>query len=383
MLRGMPSNFGSFRLFTLRGIEVRVHWSWTIIFLVLSWTLADSGFFGAYRDWPVIARWVLGVTTMLLFFCSVVGHELAHSLMAQHYGMRVPSITLFAFGGVSMIATEMRTAGQEFVVAIVGPLSSWAMAAVCGLLWLVLGDSPARLVLGYIGGTNAVLGLFNLLPGFPLDGGRVLRAAIWARSKDVVRATRIAANGGRVVGYGLMVLGVFALWQRDTIGLWYILIGMFLRSAAGQSYGDVMSEVLLRDVPARQLMAAPPDPVEWSTTLLDLLDTRVTSSTDHVFLVRRNDAITGLLTVTDIVRVPRDDWSRTHAQDVMVPAEKVITIAPSTSIVDAMRMMQEHSIHQLPVLEDGRLLGIVTLAEVVRQAEIRMRGGNGRPPRPL
>src|SRR3954463_10416087 len=109
----MPTNFGSFRLFTLRGIEVRVPWSWTIIFLVLSWTLADSGFFGAYRDWPVIARWALGVTTMLLFFCSVVGHELAHSLMAQHYGMRVPSITLFAFGGVSMIATEMRTAWQE------------------------------------------------------------------------------------------------------------------------------------------------------------------------------------------------------------------------------------------------------------------------------
>ena len=379
----MPTNIGSFRIFTLRGIEVRVHWSWTIIFLVLSWTLADSGFFGTYRDWPVIARWALGVATMLLFFCSVVAHELAHSLTAQYFGMRVPSITLFAFGGVSMIATEMRTAGQEFVVAIVGPMTSWAIGGICGLLWFVLGDSPARLVLGYIGGTNAILGLFNLLPGFPLDGGRVLRAAIWARSKDLVRATRIAANGGRVVGYGLMVLGVYTLWQRDTSGLWFILIGMFLRSAANQSYRDVMSEVVLRDVPASQLMAPPPDPVEWSTTLLDLLDTRVTSSIDHVFLVRRNSAITGLLTVTDIVRVPRGDWATTHAQDVMVPTEKVITIAPATSIVEAMRMMQEHNIHQLPVLDDGRLLGVVTLAEVVRQAEIRMRGGNDRPPRPL
>ncbi|MFA7296726.1 MAG: site-2 protease family protein, partial [Dehalococcoidia bacterium] len=169
-----------FRIATVRGIEVRVHWSWLAIFLVLSWTLADTGFGGEYPTWPLASRWVLGLVTMLLFFLSVLAHELAHSLMAQHYGMRVPSITLFAFGGVSSIAGEMQTAGQEFRVAVVGPLTSWAVAIVCGALWLVVPDSAARTVLGYLGSTNLILGLFNLLPGFPLDGGRVLRSIVWA-----------------------------------------------------------------------------------------------------------------------------------------------------------------------------------------------------------
>ena len=140
-----------FRIATVRGIEVRVHWSWLAIFLVLSWTLADTGFFGQYTAWPLAQRWALGLITMLLFFLSVLAHELAHSLTAQHYGMRVPSITLFAFGGVSSIAGEMQTAGQEFRVAVVGPLTSWAIAIICGALWLVIPASAANTAVGYLG----------------------------------------------------------------------------------------------------------------------------------------------------------------------------------------------------------------------------------------
>jgi Zn-dependent protease len=379
----MSLSNGAFRIITIRGIEIRAHWSWSLIFVALTWSLAESGFFGIYSDWPTAARWALGVVTVFLFFLSVIAHELAHSLMAQRYGMQVPSITLFAFGGVSSIATEMQTAGQEFRVAVVGPLTSWAVALVCGGLWLVIPESPARTIAWYIGYTNAVLGLFNLLPGFPLDGGRVLRSAIWGRTKDLAKATRIAANGGRVVAYGLMILGVFVLWQRDSTGLWYILIGLFLQSAANSSYRELMAEILLRDVPARLLMVAPPAPVEANMRLIDIVDSRVASSLDRVFLVSRKGVIAGLLTVTDIVRVPRDEWMTKLAGEVMVPAERVVTITPDTGIVDAMRTMQEHEVHQLPVLEDGRLVGMVTLAEVVRQAEIRLRGGNGRPPRPL
>ena len=372
-----------FRIATVRGIEVRIHWSWVAIFLVLSWTLADTGFFGEYASWSLSARWVLGLVTMLLFFLSVLAHELAHSLMAQHYGMRVPSITLFAFGGVSSIAGEMQTAGQEFKVAIVGPLTSWLVAGVCGALWFVAPDSAARTVLGYLGSTNLILGVFNLLPGFPLDGGRVLRSIVWARTHDLLRSTRIAANGGRVVAFGLMALGLYTLFQRDSSGLWYILIGLFLHNAASSSYRELMAEILLRDIPARLLMVPPPPPVEANQTLVSIVDERVTSSLDRVFIVRRVDRIVGLLSVTDIVRVPRSEWLTKLAGEAMIPAEQVLTITPDTGIVEAMRIMQEHDVHQLPVLEDGRLVGMVTLAEVIRQAEIRLRGGNGRPPRPL
>ena len=372
-----------FRIATVRGIEVRVHWSWVAIFLVLSWTLADTGFFGQYTAWPLAQRWALGLITMLLFFLSVLAHEMAHSLTAQHYGMRVPSITLFAFGGVSSIAGEMQTAGQEFRVAIVGPLTSWAVAIVCGALWLVVPESAASTVVGYLGSTNLILGLFNLLPGFPLDGGRVLRSIVWARTNDLPKSTRIAANGGRVVAFGLMAWGLYTLFQRDASGLWLILIGLFLHNAAASSYRELMAEILLRDIPARLLMVAPPPPVEANQTLVSIVDERVTSSLDRVFIVRRVNRIVGLLSVTDIVRVPRDEWLTKLAGEAMVPAEQVLTIAPDTGIVEAMRIMQEHDVHQLPVLEDGRLVGMVTLAEVVRQAEIRLRGGSGSPPRSL
>lgn len=372
-----------FRIATVRGIEVRIHWSWVAIFLVLSWTLADTGFFGEYQSWALGPRWVLGLVTMLLFFLSVLAHELAHSLMAQHSGMRAPSITLFAFGGVSSIAGEMQTAGQEFKVAIVGPLTSWAVALVCGAVWLVVPDSAARTVLGYLGSTNLILGVFNLLPGFPLDGGRVLRSIVWARTKDLPKSTKIAANGGRVVAFGLMALGLYTLFQRDSSGLWYILIGLFLHNAAASSYRELMAEILLRDIPARLLMVPPPPPVEANQSLVSIVDDRVTSSLDRVFLVQRAGRVVGLLSVTDIVRVPRGEWLTKLAGEAMVPAEQVFTITPDTGIVEAMRIMQEHDVHQLPVLEDGRLVGMVPLAEVVRQAEIRLRGGNGRPPRPL
>jgi Zn-dependent protease len=307
-----------------------VHWSWLAIFLVLSWTLADTGFFGQYIGWPLASRWVLGLVTMLLFFLSVLAHELAHSLTAQHYGMRVPSITLFAFGGVSSIAGEMQTAGQEFRVAIVGPLTSWAVAFVCGALWLIVPESAARTVLGYLGSTNLILGLFNLLPGFPLDGGRVLRSIVWARTQDLPKSTRIAANGGRVVAFGLMAWGLYTLFQRDSSGLWLILIGLFLHNAAASSYRDLMAEILLRDIPARLLMVPPPPPVEANQTLVSIVDERVTSSLDRVFIVRRADRIVGLLSVTDIVRVPRSEWLTKLAGEAMVPAEQVVTIAPDT-----------------------------------------------------
>jgi CBS domain-containing protein len=229
-------------------------------------------------------------------------------------------------------------------------------------------------VFGYLAITNTVLGVFNLLPGFPLDGGRVLRAAVWAWKRDVLRATRVAARGGSLVAYGLMVLGFLVLFTpARTSGVWYVVIGFYLRSTSRRSYHDLMSDLLMRGMPARDLMLVPPDPVAASMSLQQLVDERVVPSNDRAFMAERDGAIVGMLTITDIVRVQRQQWKATTVQAVMVPVERVVTVGPDTQIVEAMRLMRERDVHQLPVLEDGRLVGLVTRVEVLSEIEASMR----------
>src|SRR5690606_38985747 len=193
-----------FKIGTVRGIEIRVHWSWIFIFTLITWSLAE-GFFGTqFPEWSDGERWGWAAGTSVMFFGSVLFHELSHAFVAQSFGMVVPSITLFIFGGVSNIGGEMRTAGQEFRIAIAGPLSSWVLAAIFVGLALVFADSNAGEVLAYLGLVNFVLGAFNLLPGFPLDGGRVFRSIVWARTKDLVKATRIASAVGGGIAWVLI-----------------------------------------------------------------------------------------------------------------------------------------------------------------------------------
>jgi Zn-dependent protease len=294
--------------------------------------------------------------------------------MAQRYGLPVPSITLFAFGGVAAVASEMRSAGEEFRVAIVGPLMSWAIGLTSGGLWWLLRDTPPGTVCGYLAATNIVLGVFNLLPGFPLDGGRVLRSAVWARTRDLIRATRVAARSGAVVAYGLMAVGVLVLFTpMRASGAWYVVIGFYLRSTARRSYREMMSDLVLRDIPTRDLMLVPPEPVEATMLLQDLVDERVVPTTDRAFVVERDDVIVGLLTITDIVRAQRARWGTTTAEAVMIPVARVVTVTPETQLVEAMRLMRERDVHQLPVLDEGRLVGMVTRAEVLREIETAMR----------
>ena len=374
MLFGMPATFGSFRIGRIRGIDIRVHWSWVIIFFFLAWTLEGGPFLSNYPQWPAFQRWLAAIITTVLFFMSVLAHELAHSVVAQRYGLHVPSITLFAFGGVAAVASEVQTAEQEFKVAVVGPLTSWAIGLISAGLWWLLRDTPPGTVCGYLAMTNIVLGVFNLLPGFPLDGGRVLRAAVWARTRDLIRATRVAARSGAVVSYGLMALGVVVLFTpMRASGVWYVVIGFYLRSTARRSYRELMSELVLRDIPARDLMLVPPEPVEAAMPLQDLVDERVVPTTDRAFVVQRDRVIVGLLTITDIVRVPRTQWATTAAQAVMVPVARVVTVTPETQLVEAMRLMRERDVHQLPVLAEGRLVGMVTRAEVLQEIESAMR----------
>lgn len=371
-------------------MEIRVHWSWVLIVFWLVWVLADrSGPIGRAFPAGTGSAWVPAALTVLLFFGCVILHELAHAVMARRYGVEVPSITLFAFGGVASVATDMRHARDEFVVAIVGPLTSWGLAAVFGLLWLglggptvgVAGGSGAVTITGYLAVTNAVLGLFNLLPGFPLDGGRVLRAAVWGGSHDIVLATRVAARSGSVVAYSFIALGFVCLLLRSAVpgfdlfalGLWNLWIGFFLRSATRRSYRELMSELMLRDTTAAAMMQRPPDPVPASMSMQELVDTRVVPTDERAFLVWRGDAVAGMVTLTDVIRLPRQRWPSTPVTEAMVPVERLVTVTPELPLTAAVRLMQERNVAHLPVLDDGRLVGLLALADVERQVETRIR----------
>jgi Zn-dependent protease/CBS domain-containing protein len=359
----------AFTIGRIRGISIQVHWSWLLILSLLTWSFSE-GLFGEELGVAAPARWFAGIATALLFFSSVLLHELAHSFVAQGYGMRVPSITLFVFGGVSSIAEEMRTAGQEFKVALAGPLTSWVLGALF-FLGSLLTSGAFNGMFQYLAFINGLLGAFNLLPGFPLDGGRVLRAIVWARTHSLQRATVIAARGGVAISYIMILGGIGWLFTFGAGGLWYILIGMFLKSAAEGALATLIVETALRDVPVSAVMQPAPAPVHAAVSVQRLVDERMLATGERAFLVEEGGTIVGLITAPDIARTPREAWARTPVSAAMVPAERVQTVEPQSRLLDAMRLLQEHDVHQLPVLERGRVVGLLSRADVMRHIELR------------
>lgn len=366
-------NFGaSLSIARIRGIDIRIHWSWLIIFWLI--TFGVAGIFGEIvEEWSDTERYMAAVVASSLFFVSILAHELSHAFVAQSYGLRVPSITLFILGGVASLADEAEDARQEFRVAIVGPLMSFALAGGFGLIWLVLRSESISAVPGYLALINLALGVFNLLPGFPLDGGRVFRSIIWGRTGSRVRATRIAARVGSGIAYLMIAGGVVLLAMGEFGGLWYILIGLFLRGAASGSEQAVLIEQALADVHVREVMQPPPEPVPAGTTLQELVDTRVLATGDRCYLVGREGAVIGLITTSDLTDVSRERWTTARIEDAMIPESEIIVIEPDAPVLEGLQRMQEHDIHQLPVIEEGRLLGLLTRGDVMRQIELRRR----------
>ena len=361
----------------LRGIAIRVHWSWVFIFTLVAWSLATGIFPDLVPGWSPQARWAAALAAALVFFLSVLLHELSHAFVAQRYGMSVPSITLFIFGGVSNIDGEMQSAGQEFRVAIAGP----AMSLLLGLVFTAVGfavPGDGAQVLFYLGFVNFALGVFNLLPGFPLDGGRVFRSIVWARTHDLARATKIAARVGIGIAWALIVLGIMTVLVAGIVGLWYVLIGLFLKSASESAYGQLVLERTLQGVRVRDVMRPPPDPVDAGTSLAQLIEERVLARGERALFVGRDGGVAGLLTTTDLARVPRDRHATTTAAEAMVPAEQVVTVEPQSPLLDAMRLMVQRDVHQLPVVEGGRMVGLLSRGDVIQQLEARER--LGQPP---
>ncbi|MDO8614495.1 MAG: site-2 protease family protein [Dehalococcoidia bacterium] len=372
---------GAFRIGRIAGIDIRIHWSWFAIFLLLTWWLAHGFFHEVYDDWTLTQEWAAAVITTILFFSSILLHELSHSLMAKRLGLPVTSITLFIFGGVSALGAEPSSARQEFQVAIVGPLTSFLLGGLFGLLALIAwrydySGRPPAAIAEYLAIINVAVGVFNMLPGFPLDGGRVLRSALWARSQSMLRATRWAATAGTVISFGLIAAGVVSVLAGSFIGgVWFIVIGWFLRNAAETSYQQLLLRQALEGAKVgamvnRNFHGAPPD-----LSLERLVHDHILGQSQRCVPIVVTDDLLGLVTMSDLKRVPPGEWSSTSAFSAMTPREKLYTVSAQDDLTQALEMMATHDIHQLPVMEGRTFLGFVTRADVLRLIQIRTEVG--------
>jgi Zn-dependent protease/CBS domain-containing protein len=360
-------NRSAIKLGRIFGIPIGLDFSWFLIFGLLTWSLATSYFPTEFKNWPVVEYWTVGAVTTVLMFGSVLLHEIGHSVVALRYKIPVRSITLFIFGGVAQIGAEPPSPIAEFWIAIAGPVTSFALALFFGLLQPLAGVfAPVLALTKYLAYINGTLALFNLIPGFPLDGGRVFRAIVWGSTHSLRRATLIAANLGRFIAYLFIILGV---WQMVTgnfgNGLWIAFIGLFLESAAAsqvrqQTIDDLLAGHCVSDAMRRDYtVVSPGDTVE------KLINEHILGSSRRSLVVEQNGRVVGLLTLHEIKKVQRSDWPTTTAGQTMIPVEQLKRIRPDTELVTAMKEMDQDGVNQLPVMVDDQIQGVLGRDNVI------------------
>jgi Zn-dependent protease len=364
------------------GISLRLHYSWFLIFALVTWALAASYFPSTYPSWSLSARIAAGLITSVLFFGSVLVHELMHSIVSQRQGVPVQSITLFFLGGVSQITSEPKQPADEFRMAIIGPLSSLVIGGIFFGIYFAWHDVDTFAVqfimaiaywLGYI---NLFLGIFNLIPGFPLDGGRVLRSLIWWRSHNLKSATRIASNIGRVVGFIFIFLGIWFIFTGNWInGILLALIGWFLESAAVGSYQQLLMEDMLKGHVASEVMSSDCVVVPPDTTIDHLVNGNILPSGRRCFPVGSGSQIMGLMTLHNIKEIPRDQWSTQTVKEAMTPFDKLRWVRPDEELSSVLRILTEDNINQVPVVQDNQIVGMICRENLLNFINIRSRLG--------
>lgn len=356
----------SLRLGRIAGIPVGIHYTLLFALVLITWILAEGYFPSQHPDWSTQTYWATGLLSALLLFTSVLIHELAHSIVAVALGMRVEGITLFVFGGVSSIAREPKTARNEFLIAIVGPGASVLIAAVCWLVSQALGDGGVvASVFGYLAWVNVVLALFNLLPGFPLDGGRVLRSIVWSRTGSLQRATNAATTVGRWMGWLLIFLGVAQILYGNLLGgIWIAFIGWFLSTAAESARREVTFQETLKDMHVSDLMDTSPITVDPEMSVERLVDEYVLSRGVRSAPVCVGERLAGIATLTDVKRVPKDEWHLAKVANIMT-REPLYSVTEEADLVQALGLMSDKRVHQLVVIDGDRLKGLLTRAHIV------------------
>jgi Zn-dependent protease/CBS domain-containing protein len=365
---------GTFRIGRLFGFDINVHWSWLFIFFLVTWTFSTGVLEEFYPEWTAGRRWTVGSAISIIFFLSILLHEMSHSVVARRYGIPVSSITLFVFGGVSNLTKEPDDARQEFWIAVVGPLTSLALSVFFVILYFALSplEEGAGGVAANLAVINVAIGIFNLIPGFPLDGGRVLRSVFWARRRNLLNATKTASRVGTVVAYLIMGIGVASFFLTSVVtGVWFFLIGNFLRMASSESYQQVFLDTALRGVPAssvarQDFVTVPPD-----LTLAALVEDNVLAGHGRCFPVVVADELLGLVTLEDLRHVPRDQWATTTVYRAMTPFEKLRTVNMKDDLPSVLSQMAAGDVNQIPLMEGKRLLGLIHRSDVFRYIQAR------------
>jgi len=363
----------SFKIGKIAGIEIGVHWSWVFIFALITWSFAGGILEEFFPEWSEARRWSVGVVVAVIFFSSILLHELSHSLVAKARGIPVNGITLFVFGGVSNLGREAQTAAEEFQIAIVGPLTSLAIGAMFAVLWAALqGPAPeVAAIAGYLAFINGIIAAFNMLPGFPLDGGRVFRSIVWARNRNLLRATRVASRTGEAVAYLLMAGGAIQFFFNPIGGVWMFLIGLFLRNASTASYEQMVLQTALAGVSARELARHDYTPVPPDVTVGHVVSEYMLTGRGRCYPVMAGGELLGLFTLTDAQRLDRAQWETTTVYRVMTPVERLRTVSADEDAMRVLQIMGEADVNQVPVVDGRLLVGIVTRGDILRLIQVR------------
>jgi Zn-dependent protease/CBS domain-containing protein len=394
----IPATRG-FRVGRIAGVEVRLDWSLIIVFWLIVVNLGGGLFPAHHPDWTPLMNWGVAAIAAVLFFLSILAHELSHALVGRANGVPVAGITLFIFGGVAHMRGEPRSPRAELLMTAVGPLTSLVIGALA-LWWgsslaasaiVDAADplrafqdvSPLATVLLWLGPINIMLGLFNLVPAFPLDGGRVLRASLWAATRDLTKATRWAADIGQ--GFGLllifagvsMILGVRVPWLGRGLvsGLWTAFIGWFLYGAAAASYSRVVLSDLLQDVTVSRLMRADPVVVYPELSVATLVDEYFMTTPERAFPVIDGDRLLGIVTMEDVRNVAREDRAARRIREIMTRSPQLAVATPDETAAAALERLSQRGIEQLPVVDpDGRLVGTIRRTDILRWLQLQPRG---------
>lgn len=383
------------RIGRIFGISIQVDASWILIFLLVTWSLAAGVFPEWHPEWSGWTNWAVAIAGALLFFVSILLHELSHSLVAKARGLPVRRITLFLFGGVSNIEREPPTPKTEFLMAVVGPLTSIVLGVILVALSTVsltgpevfLGDSgqvvgalgPVSTLLLWLGPVNIFLGIFNLLPGFPLDGGRILRSILWKTSGDLQKATRWAASVGRLTGWLFILTGIAMVFGiRVPVfgtglvsGLWLVLIGWFLSDAAVTSYQQTVIRNLLEDVPVFRLMHSNVPVVPPTMPVSVLVYDWIMGTDERAFPVMEADHLVGLVCLEDVRRVPREQWEQTTVGEIMTRLNQLDVVAAREDASEALEKLTRRDVRQVPVVDNGRLVGLLRRRDIIRWLQLQ------------
>jgi Zn-dependent protease/CBS domain-containing protein len=364
---------GNISLGRVFGIPLRLHYTWFIIFALVTSSLV---LYPLEHPYPIEQRIILGILTSVLFFASIITHELAHSILAIRNHIPVKEITLFVFGGVSQITKEATSPRVELIIAIVGPLTSLAMAGIFYGLYLLLAGSQQSLaasLMQWLAMINVILALFNLIPGFPLDGGRIFRAIVWQRTHDYHRATSTATKVGQGIAYAFIAGGIALIFafQSWFNGLWLIFIGWFLHDAARASYQQILLRDSLVGITARQVTDYGCPSIPPHLNLTDLVQQYILPTGRSCFLVTRGAGLEGMITLQQIKKVPRTRWAITYVQDIMTPSSKLKVAYADQDVLNVLPEMNGENANHIPVIEMGKVIGVINRGDLIRLLRTR------------